>query len=517
MYEEELNKMNFFKRAKTSIFRSPGKSVILLILVFMLGTIIAGALAVEGAVANTEENLRRNMPAVVSIGIDEQQVMEYIRSSAEPGMSSITGLTVDLIRSIGALPYVRDFNYSIEAWLMSFDLDSYIPNIESLPAGLLDDRLSAFDIVGLSSTNLIPLNEGVIELVDGRMLSEAEITTPSEITPVLVSETFAQLNQLSVGSVFTLSSKIPQDGGSGSSNSEMWLEENLLDYAHYEFEIVGLFDPVLEATDSDTGMIIVGQSIHNQIYAPNWFAEEADRFWTSAMSNQEEAEIEEPAITSVFILEDPREIEAFRKAVEPMLPDFIGIDDLTNTFEAISTSMSTLLEIADWILWIAIGATFLILSLLLTLFLRDRRYEMGIYLALGEKKGKVISQVLLEVLAISVVGISIAVFAGTALSANFSRMMLQNELTAEAPPIGAGGGGGSVMMLSIPGSSSLDALGFDKEALSVEEMMDAFDLSLNGETILLFYTIGLVAVMVSTLIPIAYITKLSPKKILMKQ
>jgi len=515
--------MNFLKRAKTSILRSPGKSAILLILVFTLGTIIAGALAVEGAVTSTEENLRRNMPAVVSIGIDEQQVMDYIRASDSLGMPTITGLTADLIRSIGALPYVRDFNYSIETWLASLELDNYIPNIEALPAGLFDDTPSMFDIAGLSSTNLIPLNEGVIDLVDGRMLTEAEIASPSETVAVLVSSTFAQMNHLSVGSIFTLSNKVPQlqETWSSSSNNEMWLEENLLAYESYEFEIVGLFDVVdNEISDNDMNDVIVmgqGQSMYNQIYAPNWFTEKAERFRTLAQQNQEEMDAEEPALTSIFILEDPREIEDFRQAVEPMLPDFIGIDDLTNTFEAISTSMSTLLEIADWILWIAIGATFLILSLLLTLFLRDRRYEMGIYLALGEKKGKIISQVLLEVLAISIVGVSIAVFAGTAISSNLSRMMLQNTLTAEPTSGGVGGGSGPVMMLAIPGSASLDALGFAQEALTVDEMMSAFDISLNGETILLFYTIGLIAVVVSTLIPIAYITKLSPKKILMKQ
>jgi len=506
--------MNFFKRAKTSILRSPGKSAILLILVFVLGTIIAGALAVEGAVTSTEENLRRNMPAVISIGVDEQQVIDYIRASDSPGMPTITGMTADLIRSIGTLPYVQDFNYSIETRLGSFEVklsDREMP----------DFFPSFFGITGLSSTNLIPLNEGVIELVGGRMLTEAEIANAdpdaSGITPALVSSAFAQRNHLSVDSVFTLSSLVPQGMDSGLSHNELWLGENLFAYENYEFQIVGLFDMVDEQAIESQDALMPGQTMCNQIFVPNWFAEGVTRFQALAQQEQGETVSEEPTLTSIFILEDPREIEDFRRAVEPMLPDFIGIDDLTNTFEAISTSMSTLLEIADWILWVAIGATFLILSLLLTLFLRDRRYEMGIYLALGEKKVKVISQVLLEVLAISVVGVSIAVFAGTAISSNLSRMMLQNALTAEPTLVDVGDSRGIVTGLVIPGSSSLDALGFGQETLTADEMMSAFDLSLNGETILLFYTVGLVAVIVSTLIPIAYITKLSPKRILMKQ
>ena len=510
--------MNFFKRAKTSIFRSPGKSAILLTLVFMLGTIIAGALAVEGAVVNTEENLRRNMPAVVSVGIDEQQVLEYVRSESE--MPTITGFNAELIRSIGELPYVREFNYSIETWLGSFELDMYFPAVEGLPTDFFDDMLNIFDIVGLSSATLIPLEEGVIDLTSGRMLTDTEITTPSATTPALVSNTFAQLNNLAVGSTFTLSNKITQGQDSGLSGSDLWLAENLLAYEHHEFEIVGLFERVEEeATNNESNVVAMarGQSMHNQMYVPNWFAENVESFQNSAQ-NQGENTADEPTISAIFMLEDPREIDDFRRAATPMLPEFIGIEDLTNTFESISTSMSTLIEIANWILWAAIGATFLILSLLLTLFLRDRRYEMGIYLALGEKKGKVIAQVLLEVLAISVVGISIAVFAGTAISSNISQMMLKNALTTESASVDIGGGTrGAVMMISIPGSTSLENLGFSGAALSVDEMMSAFDVSLNGETILLFYAIGIVAVVVSTLIPIFYLTKLSPKKVLMRQ
>jgi len=515
--------MNFLKRAKTSILRSPGKSAILLILVFILGTIIAGALAVEGAVLSTEENLRRNMPSVVSIGVDEQQVIDYYLTNGE--FPEVSGFTADLVRSIGELPYVRDFNYSIGAWLGSLELDGYLPTMEGMFPGWNeqpDHFPSFFDIVGLSGANLIPLNEGVIELVGGRMLTEAEIanTDPSDITPALVSSAFAQMNNLSVGSIFTLSNKIHQGMDSGLPDSELWLEENLFAYARYEFEIVGLFDmvdrQVVEAHDMDT--YFLHQTMLNQIYVSNWFAEQAEQFRALVRQEREgeTTENSEPTLTSIFILEDPREIEDFWRTVEPMLPDFVTIDDLTNTFEAISTSMSTLLEIADWILWVAIGATFLILSLLLTLFLRDRRYEMGIYLALGEKKGKIISQILLEVLAISVVGISIAVFAGTAISSNLSRMMLQNALTAETNPVSAGGGGESGMFFVVSGSTSLDALGFGGEALTADEMIEAFDLSLDGQIVLIFYTIGLMAVVVSTLVPIAYITKLSPKKILMR-
>lgn len=62
--------MNLLKRAITSISRRPGKSLILLVLIFALASLIAGAISVQRAVINTETNLRRNMRPIVNLEYD---------------------------------------------------------------------------------------------------------------------------------------------------------------------------------------------------------------------------------------------------------------------------------------------------------------------------------------------------------------------------------------------------------------------------------------------------------------
>ena len=51
--------------------------------------------------------------------------------------------------------------------------------------------------------------------------------------------------------------------------------------------------------------------------------------------------------------------------------------------------------------------------------------------------------------------------------------------------------------------------------LSPEEMVEAFDTSLSANVVVLLYVVGLATVVVSTLIPIAYVVKLEPKKVLL--
>ena len=57
--------MNFMKRGFTSIIRRPGKTAILLIIVFILANLIVGAISVKEAVKNTQKVMRDKIGAVL--------------------------------------------------------------------------------------------------------------------------------------------------------------------------------------------------------------------------------------------------------------------------------------------------------------------------------------------------------------------------------------------------------------------------------------------------------------------
>jgi len=56
--------------------------------------------------------------------------------------------------------------------------------------------------------------------------------------------------------------------------------------------------------------------------------------------------------------------------------------------------MDTLDSLAAMVLSMTIGAMILIVSLLIMLFLRERKHEMGIYLSIGEKRSRIILQMI---------------------------------------------------------------------------------------------------------------------------
>jgi len=101
---------------------------------------------------------------------------------------------------------------------------------------------------------------------------------------------------------------------------------------------------------------------------------------------------------------------------------------LSSNFGNLISSMDSLLWIADQVLWASVGATVLILGLLIALFLRDRRHEIGTYIALGEKKSRILFQILSEVLSVSAIAIALSLVSGTLISSTLSRQMLQQDL-----------------------------------------------------------------------------------------
>lgn len=62
--------MNFWRRALKSITRRKGKSVILFLVIFILGNVIAGAVAIQQSTVNVEKATKAKMGAKVTLDVD---------------------------------------------------------------------------------------------------------------------------------------------------------------------------------------------------------------------------------------------------------------------------------------------------------------------------------------------------------------------------------------------------------------------------------------------------------------
>jgi len=509
--------MNAFKRALTSIKRSLDKTILLGLLVIILASLTAGAILVRDSVNTTETNIRRRIPPFVSIEVDPEWAMQHWQETGISVWELEEQWPRELIPLMTELPYVSDFIYT-NRFLGDFDLYSYEP-IKDYPPFRMFGRATS----GISETKPPFAQHGEMELVEGRFFTDAEVSggdlTDDTPIPALISRSVAEVNHLNVGSV------IPFYQSFHSFLVATPEEEEALASLIFDLEIVGIFDLDYEPFDERPNWAnneLSEQYIHlrealNAIYVPTWFNHELIHYSYEtlvAVLGEERTlairQVGSPGDTSfpVIVLHDSLDLDAFRLAAEPLLPENLIFRDLSLIhYDAIS-SMETLRWISDIVLIGAVIATILILSLMITLFLRDRRHEIGIYMALGERKSKIISQLLAEVLVVSVLGITIALFIGNVISSQMGQSMLRSELTQPITDEE------SWRRREEMGSLQL-MTGLPPQNIPIEEMLELFDVSIGAEVVVVFYVVGLGTVALSVLLPITYVVKLEPKKVLL--
>lgn len=147
------------------------------------------------------------------------------------------------------------------------------------------------------------------------------------------------------------------------------------------------------------------------------------------------------------------------------------------------------------------GASILLLGLLVLLFLYERKNEIGIYLALGERKIAIAFQLIFELLPLTLIGLTVAAFAGGALSDTMARQFVLNELNNPT----------NSQRIQI--AHDLQNMGY-RFVVSHDEMMVAFEGGISTEIIVIFYLVGVFTVITAGLFPIMKYVRMKPKNIL---
>lgn len=456
----------------------------MLVVIFILGNIIAGAISVRQALENTEITMRAEMSPVTAISVNEEIYSVMFTQNPDFKMEAIS---IETIEKIGALPYVKYFDYSA---MLSLETPSLIRYSSSKNQDMNTSSPSYFTFTGVNNPEIVDMQAGQISLVSGRTFFEHELKNLTYVA--LVSQEVANLNNLTVGSVMTFENNIYANDTNPEIPSTM---------QKYDFEIVGIFEPVKQVGIESVHY----EDLENRMYTPNRVLNEAFTFQVDEYSKKhpEMTEIfKDVYYVTLYVLNDPVDLEPFREDVAALIPKYYTVKTTSNNYKMVEVSMESTQKITSLVLCIVVGCTVVTISLLVTLFLRDRKHELGLYLSLGERKTKVAAQIFLEVTIIAIVAITVSLFTGNMISGSFSERMIENQiLAAQASETGY-----SFMDLEFRGY---------KDEVNIEDLLASYAVSLDRMTVFLFYVISFGTICASILVPIFYITRIKPKKILM--
>lgn len=498
--------MDFKKRAIKSITRRKGKSLILFAVLFILGNLIAGAISIQQATGNVEESIKNRLGAKATFEMD---FMKYAKENQD-NYSVPEGPSLKMIKDAGKLSYVKKYDYNVKTIMATDKMKTFQPETDDNTNAVIMGDDATVTLKGVNYAPLLDLEEKKAKLVDGRAFTQSEVDEGKPIA--IISKKYAELNNLNVGDKMVIDNTVYSYNQKGERSETPDATKDLA------LDIIGIFEPTQakksensEGEDYTKSLMkeFYQSAYQNTIYVPNKISIEESNFITNESGKAEglsDKEIQEQTrlnamYSPVYILKSPEAAEAFKEEMSPLMPKYYNVKASTDQYDSIAGPIKSMSKLSQYVLIASVGAAIFIISLIILLFLRDRKHELGIYLSLGEKRLQIISQILIEVMLVAIVAITLSVFSGNFLAKGVSSSMMQANTEQKAS------------------GDQAFSIGISEEDLSSDvttsDVKNAYQINLSLNFVIVFYLVGLCTILLSTVIPLLYILKLNPKKIMM--
>ncbi|ECB9716756.1 ABC transporter permease [Listeria monocytogenes] len=500
--------MNFFKRAWLSMKARKGRSVLQLIIFTVVCVFILSGFTIQSAADKASELAREQLGGTVTLTVDREKQMQAMRDEAASSDSSSTEskpqfesspIDVSDANELAKLNHVASYNYysSTQALASGFDpiessgdtsssSDETSTTTETQGPGggqggpqMVDADLSISGL--LDSATSTDFEAGTSELTSGVAITSAD----KDKNVAMVEENLAKENDWKVGDSFTVTSS---DG-----NTKVTLK------------IVGIYKTTDSGSDMAQNFSFLNP--YNKVYVPYTVA-----------NTIKGSDYKNTVDSAVYTMDDAANISAFEKEakkVDSIDWDTFKLDANDTLYQQMIGPINSVASFSKNVVYIVSIAGALILGLLVMMQVRDRKYEMGVLLAIGEKRGKLIAQFFVEILIVALVSFGLAAasshyvaqLAGNQLLAQQNSSTTETTTTTEnRGPGGSGQGGG-------PGGFGQSVSNLTKNTEQIKEL----DIQVTLEDMLKMGGIGIGIAFISVLLPAALVLRMNPKTILTKQ
>ena len=363
--------------------------------------------------------------------------------------------------------------------LMSADLSCHVPSVSDTLIGLGEGaggsavpfssdggsymRFPTMNVKGYTDPEqLDDFREGFRGLTAGRF--------PARNNECIISEDFAALNNIGVGDIIDIAQGMVADNP-------------------LTLKVVGIFFDFTANMFGDTISAPAAINVRNDIIT---------NYDTAFAYGKTDPRTD----TAAYVLKSPELLPVFESEARAagLSYDYkVTIDE--EAYNRIINPVLGMSKISLTFMIVVLVLGGLILVLLATLSIRERKYEVGVLRAMGMKKRRVAFGLVYESLAITIICLVVGLGIGAAAAQPVSDMLLQGQVTAAEPGTGSGTG-----MFYAGTQTNANA-----------QPLTDLDVSLNMKVVMMIVIISLLLVLISSVTGISYITKYEPIKILMER
>lgn len=400
--------MNVFQRAWRSVTRKPIKSILLLLVVFVISLFLLSGMASKTASVETQDKTRQAVGAGFLLETNEtdrhkriDEISKRIGSGKEGTLDGVHQERIDTIygeswrvwtdNSFETLRLNDIEKISEVSEISDYNITTKITPVNPVNFLRLEDvdtdQTSDLGCVSLIGNKDMQMDANV--LTGNLSIKKGRMVNSSDINVCVISEELAALNHLEIGNILQFNNRHDKE------NSTV-----------YEAEIIGIYQVQQYMTPLMTGDTFRSENV---IFTDLHFPEKAE-------GNENDPLYEK----AYFKVGDVNNYDAAKEKIKAVNIDWERYDLIDNNgnYATMSANFNDLEKISEILIWVVVIASFIILFLVFIFWLKNRTQEVGIFLAMGVPKTKIIGQVLLEALMIAVVAVTISF----AIAPNVSRI-----------------------------------------------------------------------------------------------
>ena len=371
--------MDWKKRAGAYLIRKKIRTGILFFIMVLISSAVLAVLSMQESTGKVEEKL-------LSLSNSGFQVESILNDG---------GIQKKQLTQIEKTDGVKDVQYEYDAVGQLQDAKA-VQREQSVQL----DQGNLGELVGVrgvsDSNNEMNFASGALNIQNGRAL------TKEDRNKVLIHEELAKENNWTVGSKIKM--KLFKNGEEGGGS-----------YDEITVEVVGIFNGKL--SEQSTGL--TSDLTENRMYMD---------YKTSQLlaGNKESNEVVHRAI---YTVKNPSQLDSVIKEVKKLSLNWetLQLSKNEQVFEQVSGPISNFKSLMMLLTGSVFALAVIILFLILLFTLRERIHEFGILLSLGISRGKIISQILLELFTIASGSYLIALFFGEFVANQFYSGLISSD------------------------------------------------------------------------------------------
>ncbi|ULQ48952.1 ABC transporter permease [Liquorilactobacillus nagelii] len=389
--------MNFIKRAWLNVIRKRGRTLLLILITSAILLFVLSGLMIQSAAEKAVQNAKESAGTTVTLSANRENAFRQMRKQKQ-GRTELNLASVNLkkAKKIASSKYVKSYNVlnSTTATAKSFKaIKTTTSSSGSSPQGgpmngnSNSSNKTSLSLSGVTATSVTSaFTDGDNKIVSGRGITTSDQGT----NHVVIEKELAKENNISVGDQIKI-----------KSNSKT-----------VTLKVVGIY----RASSSSTSQMQQSDPSNTLYLASNYVSE------LKGSSNQ--------ADSVVYTMKNPAKAAAFIKQEKTLInTSKFSLTTNDTLYQTMLTPLNNIKSFAQKIVWLVGLAGTIILTLIVILMVRERRYESGVLLALGERKGKIVLQFLVELLMVLVVSSVIAVGGGKYAGNLLSKQLVQQATT----------------------------------------------------------------------------------------